>query len=144
MTAVAATLENGREAIASQSEHRAPGIAKSVLAALGDEFSERIVISVVDHSRTAEEISALEGIPLSTCYRRIRELVDSGMLLVERIVITKSGRRFALYRSCFSSFQISFGSNGVDVRAELNQEVADKVRNRQLLNSFADHQEGMQ
>jgi len=107
-------------------------MSKAILAALGDDFSDKILSCTNEHARTVEEISSHEGIPLSTCYRRIRDLVDSGLLLIEKIVITSSGRRFAEYRSSFASFSVSFDQSGTHVHASLNQDVADKVRSRQL------------
>jgi len=113
-------------------------MAKSVLTALGDAFSEKIVACTVDRARTVEEISNMEGIPLSTCYRRIRGLLDSGLLVIERIIITGSGNRYATYRSSFKSYHVSIDAHGLDVQAELNEDVAEKYRSRQLTIAHAD------
>lgn len=112
-------------------------MSKSVLAALGDEFSERIVACTVERSRTVEEISELERIPLSTCYRRIRSLLDSGLVVIERIIITATGNRYALYRSSFKSYHVSIDSHGLDVQAELNDDVAEKYRSRQFTSTHS-------
>jgi predicted transcriptional regulator len=107
-------------------------MAMSVLTALGDAFSERIVACAVDRARTVEEISEMEGIPLSTCYRRIRALHELGLIVVERIIVTGTGNRYAVYRSSFKSYLVSIDARGLEVEAELNEEVADKYRSRQF------------
>jgi len=135
------TLETVGEKHGISSSEIGDQMSKAILAALGDDFSDKILSCTNEKARTVEEISSLEGIPLSTCYRRIRHLVDSGLLLIERIVITNSGRRFAEYRSSFASFQVSFDPTGTHVQASLNQDVADKVRCRQLQIAYG-HQNG--
>jgi predicted transcriptional regulator len=107
-------------------------MAGALLTAFADKWSNRMLICAVEESRTVEEISEKHGIPLSTCYRRVRELVDAGLIIVERIVITKTGKRYALYRSSFRSFEVSVDKEGVEVRGEVNQEVAEKVKSRWL------------
>jgi len=114
-----------------------PVMAHSILEALADGFSEKIMTSTVDEARTVEDISSMRGIPLSTCYRRMQRLVDAGLILVERIVITGSGKRYATYRSCFRSFHIAANPNGVAVEAEMNEDVVEKVRDRRLSISYA-------
>ncbi|MDA4135405.1 MAG: winged helix-turn-helix domain-containing protein [Thaumarchaeota archaeon] len=118
-------------------------MAHSIMEALADRFSAKIMTFATEEARTVEEISSAQGIPLSTCYRRIQELVDEGLVLVERIVITESGKRYATYRSCFRSFRISADRHGVVVEAELNEDVMEKIRNRRLSISYAGHFEGM-
>jgi len=104
-------------------------LAGAVMAALGDETSRKIIRCATDGSKTVAEISFEEGISLSTCYRRVNELESHGILVIERITVADD-RRYANYRSCFSSFRIL--SNGADASVEvvLNPDVADKVHNR--------------
>jgi hypothetical protein len=94
--------------------------SNSILNALGDEISRRILTSAIASGRSVEEISVEQNLPLSTCYRRIRHLVDEGLMILERLVITPAGKRFAIYRTSFS------------VAAEItpNLEVLDKLRTR--------------
>ena len=115
------------------------GTARVILSALGDDFSDRILACANEQARTVEQISELEGIPLSTCYRRIRDLLDAGLLMIERIVITNSGRRYAIYRSSYKTFQVLFDVHGTRVHALLNDDVADKVRNRQMMITYSDN-----
>lgn len=104
-------------------------LAGAVMAALGDETSRKIIRCTTDGSKTVAEISFEEGISLSTCYRRVNELESQGILVIERITVADD-RRYANYRSCFSSFRILSGGACVSVEVVLTPDVADKVHNR--------------
>lgn len=103
-------------------------MARHTVKAISDELSKRILVSVVSQGKTAQEISVEQALPLSSCYRRIRELVEQGLLVVERIVVTAEGKRFALYRGSFRSVEMAADFREVMVTAELNEEVANKFR----------------
>jgi DNA-binding transcriptional ArsR family regulator len=120
-----------------------PEAASSILRALGDKFSGKIMRCAGEEARTIEEISSSERIPLSTCYRRMQELVDAGLVVVERIVITGSGKRYATYRSCYRSFRISADPHGVVVEAETNKAAAEKMWNRRLSGDYAGRSAGV-
>src|ERR1700722_13456080 len=109
------------------------GLAGCVVAALSDRFSRRIVSSTVSRGKTVQEISAEQAVPLSSCYRRTRELTDKGLLVVERIVITGEGKRYAVYRSSFKEVQISSNLVEISATAELNPDVAEKFHSRRLV-----------
>jgi DNA-binding Lrp family transcriptional regulator len=104
-------------------------LASAVMVALGDEISRKIISCAIDRSKTVGEISVEQDISLSTCYRRVNELESQGVLVVERITVADD-RRYANYRSCFSSFRILSDGNDATVEVALNPDVADKVHNR--------------
>jgi helix-turn-helix protein len=135
MNAQTTVLETvGKQATGSLSSVT-PEAGSSILRALADRFSEKIMTRAADEARTVEEISSSERIPLSTCYRRMQGLVDAGLVVVDKVVITGSGKRYATYRSCYRSFRISADSHGTSVEVELNKDPVEKMRNRQLLKS---------
>jgi hypothetical protein len=108
--------------------------ARCVLEALADEFSRRIVSSTVDEGKTVQEISLEQAVPLSTCYRRASELAERGLLMVERIVVTGEGKRYAVYRSSFRTVQITSDLVVTSATAEVNPDVSEKFH-RLWLNS---------
>jgi len=101
-------------------------LARGILTALADEFSRRIVSSTVKEGKTVQEISLEQAVPLSTCYRRTGELSRNGLLMVERIVVTGEGKRYAVYRSSFTSVQISSNIEVTSASARINPDVAEK------------------
>ena len=107
-------------------------LARSVMSALSDDFSRRIIASVVAEGKTVQEISIEQSIALSTCYRRSKELVEEGVLYVERIVLSGEGKRYAVYRSSLKSVDVSSNFLGLTVKAEILDGAAEKFRLRRI------------
>lgn len=103
-------------------------LAKETVVAISDEFSRRILASTLTRGKTVQEISLEQAVPLSTCYRRAHELMEGGLLVPERIVLTPDGKRFTVFRSAFKRVQISSDLAETSVSVELNQEVAAKFQ----------------
>lgn len=103
-------------------------MAERILDALSDEFSRRMLVSTISKGKTVQEISVEQGLPLSSCYRRARSLVREGLLMVERIVLTPEGTRFAIYRSSFKTVEMASDFAQTQVSVELNPDVAEKFR----------------
>lgn len=110
--------------------------AENLIAALSDEFSRRILISTIAEGKTVQDISLEQAIPLSTCYRRARELVNQGLAVVERIVVTGDGKRYAVYRSSFRSMEVASDFTTITASVEMNEGVAERLRNRRLIMSY--------
>ncbi len=106
-----------------------PRLTEVVAKAMSDEFCRRILSCSVLQGKTVDEISEEEGIPQSTCYRRIRHLVDEGAMVIERIVVASTGRKYAIYRSSFSRLDVRLENGVVSAYAALNPAVAGKLRN---------------
>jgi hypothetical protein len=113
-----------------------PQSSSSILSAFGDEFSRRILASAIASGKTVEEISAEQNLPLSTCYRRVRQFVDEGLMVLERLVVTQTGKRFAIYRTAFSDVTIRFYPGEVAVETTPNVEVLDKLRTKWLSTNY--------
>jgi len=99
------------------------GTANSLAFALSDDLSRKMLVSAVAGGKTVQDMSDEQGVPLSSCYRRASELVDQGLLLVERIVITADGNRYRVYRSTFKTLEIALDFRGLSASAELNEAV---------------------
>src|SRR5271157_6070150 len=69
--------------------------------AFSDEYSRKIILAVISKSLPIEEISAEEHIPISTCYRRVRELQSFGILKADKTIIQKDGKKYVCYRTSF-------------------------------------------
>ena len=111
-------------------------LAKKTVNALSDEFSKRILLSTVERGKTVQEISLEQAVPLSTCYRRARELVDDGVLVIETLVVTAEGKRHAVYRSSFRTIDVVSDFSETTITAELNEEVAEKFRSKWFCLSY--------
>ena len=109
-------------------------LAEAVVSALADEVSRKIIFSISRTPMTIGEISLDGNIPASTCYRRMKELLEEGLVVVDRIVVAADGR-YAVYSSCFSSYNVHSVDGALAVQVSLNSHVAEKVKYRWISTS---------
>ncbi|MDV3293792.1 MAG: hypothetical protein LYZ70_05935 [Nitrososphaerales archaeon] len=105
-----------------------PATAQSLVQALGDEYAKKILLSAIPTAKSVEDLSKENDIPLSTCYRRVHELLDARVLLVDRIIVTNEGKRYELVRSAYRTVQVDLENGVMKVSAVVNEDVADKLR----------------
>ncbi len=94
---------------------------------LADEYSRKILASALPDPKSVEDLSKENGIPLSTCYRRVHDMLREGVVVVERIVVTADGKRYELYRSGFSALTLRLEGNIMSIVGTINEGVAEKV-----------------
>jgi cobalamin biosynthesis Co2+ chelatase CbiK len=104
-----------------------PETIHALTQALSDEYSMKIILSTIPKEKSVEDLSKENDIPLSTCYRRVHEMLDGGLLIVQRIVVTPDGKKYELLRSAFNGFSIKFEGGGMIVEAKVNEDIADKL-----------------
>jgi len=112
------------------------GLSGAILSALGDESSRKILSSAIASGKTVEEISAEQNLPLSTCYRRMRNLLSGGLMILERTVVTPTGKRYAVYRTSFSRASISYNGGEISVELTPNMDIIDKLRRKWLSENY--------
>src|SRR6056297_3071284 len=90
----------------------------SVLDALNDEDCRRIV-EALSEPLTAEEISEVTDIPLSTTYRKLDRLTDAG-LLEEGVEVRRDGQHVSRYILVFDEVSIRL-SDDQELELELSR-----------------------
>ena len=100
----------------------------ALVQGLADEYSRKILLSAIPAAKSVEDMSRENDIPLSTCYRRVHELLDAQILVVERIIVTPDGKKYELIRSAYRSVTVSFDRGVMKVDAIINEDVAEKLR----------------
>ena len=80
--------------------------ALEVVKVLADEYSRKIVLTIISNSLPIEEISKEQHIPVSTCYRRIHEMLEYGIVRPDRTIIHDDGKKFVCYKSSFRNATI--------------------------------------
>jgi DNA-binding Lrp family transcriptional regulator len=105
-----------------------PSRIQALVQGLADEYSRKIILSAIPKAKSVEDMSRENDIPLSTCYRRVHELLDSQILVVERIIVTPEGKKYELLRSAYRAVNVSFDGGVMKVDALINEDVADKLR----------------
>ncbi|WP_255190970.1 winged helix-turn-helix domain-containing protein [Natronobeatus ordinarius] len=82
--------------------------SRAVLSALGNKYSAEILCAA-GTPKSAQALSEDIEIPIATCYRRIEELVDAGLLECEGRQLSEEGRRTNIYRRTVDELEIDFG-----------------------------------
>ena len=100
-------------------------MAAAILGVMSDEFSRAILNCLVESGKSIEDIASQNGIPVSTTYRRVHEMCHSGLVIVERVAVTKSGKSQAIYRSTFRGAKIDVELGGVRVVGLPNDRIPD-------------------
>ncbi|NSL76602.1 MAG: helix-turn-helix transcriptional regulator [Thaumarchaeota archaeon] len=106
---------------------------EAILNALLDEYSRKIIDSTINKSKSITEIIREQNIPMTSTYRRVKLLVDSKLIKVERSMVTEDGKRYYLYLSSIKNASITYneGELIVEITPNIKELPEDK-----LLRSF--------
>lgn len=107
-------------------------IRQSVLAALADQEIVKILDCSMFREKSVNEVIRECNIPHTTAYRKIRWLLDNGLLLSTRNEVTEEGKKFTLFRSVFKSLRIDYEYGNIAVSADYNIDPVEKVTERLL------------
>lgn len=91
----------------------------SLLEILSDKYCRAILESTMHKPKSAIEITADAGIPMSTVYRRIQTLHDNKLLKTSGI-ITDDGKRLFMYKSKIKGIQSRYNDGKTEVELILN------------------------
>lgn len=101
-------------------------LRERMLASLADPESQRILIAVVAKPKTTAEIEKEVGLPQSTVYRKISELKECGLLMVERYVVRPDGRREAVYACPFTELRLKALDGEIELEVIQTEESLEK------------------
>lgn len=85
---------------------------EALLDALGGRYSVAI-LAAADEPVSAQQLSDEMEVPIATCYRRIEELVDAGLLRPEGRELSEQGRRSNVYRRTVDELTLDFDGPSV-------------------------------
>jgi hypothetical protein len=103
---------------------------KAVLRALLDDQSRAIITSTVLGAKSVIDITREQKIPVTSAYRKVKELKEFGLLKVERMVITDDGKKYELVRSAIRSASVQFDKGNLGVDVTNNVEADEKMVKR--------------
>ena len=101
-------------------------VRRAVLTALADNEMMKILDSAMNQSKSVNEILKETNISHTTGFRKIRLLLNDGLLIVDKIVITPAGKKFSLYHSTMKAINVKYEDNKVIVEAEPSFDIAKK------------------
>ncbi|NAL78574.1 ArsR family transcriptional regulator [Nitrososphaera sp. AFS] len=102
-------------------------IKKALLIALADEDMIKVMDSIMDRSKSFNDIVAENSnISRTTAFRKIKWLLNEGLIIVDKIILTPDGKKFSLYHSTLKAINAKYEANNVSVEAEPNFDIAKK------------------
>ncbi len=114
----------------SQSRTRDDGPESStVLSALGNKYSAEILCAA-GTPKSAQALSDDIEIPIATCYRRIEELVDAGLLTCEGRQLSEEGRRTNIYRRTVDKIEVDFTSQSPEFSRTRRTEAKNRLQDQ--------------
>ena len=95
-----------------------------VLAVLGDECAQQILVAVRDTPLSTKEITDRCDVSSATVYRRINRLLNHG-LLRDRVAFSSDSNQQKVYEPTFEQMDVVLNSDGFDVKtyAQSNEAV---------------------
>lgn len=86
-------------------------VNQKIIQELADFESRTILFSIKTKARLAEEISYECKIPVSSVYKKLRDLQNLALIFVERWELSERGRRMKFYKSRISQAEIRITKN---------------------------------
>ena len=87
-----------------------------ILKALSDDYSRTIMNFTIEKPKSVVEIVKECDIPMTTAYRRVKELEENKILKVTGSVVTDEGKKYFLYQNRLKSIYVVFGLEALDVQ----------------------------
>jgi hypothetical protein len=103
---------------------------QAILSALADPEMAKILDCATFSCKSVNEVIIQTRIPHSTAYRKIRWMLDEGLLFAEKIDITPDGKKFSLVRSTLKSINISYNMGKITIQIEYNVNLLEKTAER--------------
>jgi len=102
--------------------------AGDTLRVLGNKYNVEI-LAAADEPRTAQELSDELDIPQSTCYRRVKELSEAGLLEVEDGLPGDDGSHSERYQRRVSRLEVEFDTETprVETESRFEEHALDEV-----------------
>lgn len=107
-----------------------PTLKRNILSALADEEIVSILDSSVLESKSVNRIIKETDIPHTSAYRKVRWLLDNGLLVSERFIISPDGKKSSLFKSMFKSITVRYRPKDVIIEVENNVDVIEKTARR--------------
>ncbi len=102
------------------------------LQVLGDTISHKIILSIIDTAKTAQQIALENHLPISSTYKKIRRLQQIDLLGIDKVSIDESGKKVLFYKSKIKSLEFHLKKDGMILQLEKNEHI-QQFRNTQII-----------
>ena len=83
------------------------------LAEIPDKGECKIIMAITDLSKTVSQICRENDLPQSSTYRKIKRLLNAGLITIESVNIDERGKRVVFYKSKVKSLEINLQARDV-------------------------------
>src|SRR5690348_12399169 len=94
-------------------------LRQRMVAALGDSETQEILSLVIKESKTSAAISTELNLPISTVYRKMGQLRECGLILIDRFLVSPDGKREAVYSCAFTEIKFRPEAGGLGLEISL-------------------------
>jgi hypothetical protein len=98
----------------------------SLLKELLDKHSYKILLSIIDESKTVFQLCNESSAPTSSTYKKIKKLKDAGLLIVDKIEINDSGKKVFFYKSKIRSIELTLNRQQFILQFKRNENTLSK------------------
>lgn len=89
------------------------------LGVLADEYNMKILLATQRIPRTATYLSKRFNIPIAACYRRMKALIDAGLVRIVKRILNQSGKRESVFKSQLKSVSVHVENGSVKISMQL-------------------------
>ncbi|MDQ3902720.1 MAG: helix-turn-helix domain-containing protein [Thermoproteota archaeon] len=100
----------------------------STLVEIPDKTGCKIIMSITNISKTVSQISRENNLPQSSTYKKIKKLLNLGLITIERVNIDEKGKRVIFYRSKIKSLEINLQAGDVFMKYNTEGDTAPYYR----------------
>jgi predicted transcriptional regulator len=102
----------------------------AILTTLADKEMVKILECATFRPTSVNEVIKETGISHSTAYRKIKWMLEEGLLFTEKISITHDGKKFSLFRSTLRLITTTYDQGKMSVQVEYNINVVERTAER--------------
>lgn len=96
-------------------------LTRVILEAFGDDDKKKILGTINDEPLLISQIIETCNIPATSGYRKVKSLIDEGMLVSSGHTITTDGKKVTIYKSIFDNIRIDIIKNKITVALHLKK-----------------------
>lgn len=95
--------------------------ALPLLQELADRIANKIILSTIETSKTAQQIASENELPVSSTYKKLRKLQTLDLVCVEKVHLDDAGKKVLFYRSKIKSLEFYMKREGAILQFERNE-----------------------
>lgn len=108
-------------------------ISQSIISILTNENSKKVLLSLFKSDNSAQELSSILNIPLSTVYRILSSLESEGIIKVNKMILNSDGHHQKIYHTKFNKIIITIDDKDIIVHfilkdSEKMMDIFNKLR----------------